>query len=133
MFTDRVVNLTPISAAGVGKVFVTHESPLDSGAPYCIVRFLEIEAFPKTARLLGEPLDVHRVVHHAFAAVVFDDVLELLVRQLFHIYPRLHAFPLRLIPPPPFGRASPPPRLCGPMSASVGLRGLVEGRLAARP
>ncbi len=34
---------------------------------------------------------------------------------------------------PPLGRASPPPQLCGPMSASVGLRGLVEGRLAARP
>ncbi len=40
--------------------------------------------------------------------------------------------PLRL-PPPPFGRASPPPQLCGPMSSSVGLRGLVEGRFAARP
>lgn len=39
----------------------------------------------------------------------------------------------RLILPPPFGRASPPPQLCGPMSASVGLRGRVDGRLAARP
>jgi hypothetical protein len=41
--------------------------------------------------------------------------------------------PLLFILPPPFGRASPPPQLCGPISASVGLRGLVDGRLAARP
>ena len=41
-------------------------------------------------------------------------------------------FPLLLIFPPPFGRASPPPQLCGPMSASVGLRGRCAGRLAAR-
>jgi hypothetical protein len=40
---------------------------------------------------------------------------------------------LRPLIVPPFGRASPPPQLCGPMSASVGLRRRVEGRLAARP
>jgi hypothetical protein len=44
-------------------------------------------------------------------------------------YPR---FLLR-IPALPLGRASPPPQLCGPMSASVGLRGRVEGRFAAPP
>jgi hypothetical protein len=38
-----------------------------------------------------------------------------------------------LIFPAFLGRASPPPQLCGPMSASVGLRGRVDGRLAARP
>ena len=33
-----------------------------------------------------------------------------------------HHLPRRLALPPPFGRASPPPQLCGPMSSSVGLR-----------
>jgi hypothetical protein len=37
-----------------------------------------------------------------------------------------------LLPAPPFGLASPPPQLCGPMSV-VDLRGLVESRFAARP
>jgi hypothetical protein len=42
-------------------------------------------------------------------------------------------FLLRHFPPPAFGRASPPPQLCGPMSASVGLRARLVGMLAARP
>ena len=44
---------------------------------------------------------------------------------------------LRLFPrppaPPPLGRASPPPQLCGPMSASVGFRARLAGIFAARP
>ena len=40
-------------------------------------------------------------------------------------------FPRLLILPPPFGRASPPPQLCGPMPSSVGLRGRADVNLAS--
>jgi hypothetical protein len=43
--------------------------------------------------------------------------------------PYLRHFP----PPPAFGRASPPPQLCGPMSASVGFLARLAGMFAARP
>src|ERR1700722_5380005 len=135
MFANGVVNLAPLRAASVSKIFVTHEATFDGGVPYRIIGLLEIEPPPNTARLISQRLNVHRVARHAFSAIVFNDVFELLIGQVSYNYRSLHTFYPRRLPLilPPLGRASPPPQLWGPMSASVGLRGRVEGRLAARP
>ena len=76
------MDLAPFRATGVSKVLVTHEATFDGGVSYRIIGLLEIETFPNTARLLGQRLNIHGVAQHAVAAIVFDDIFELLIVQV---------------------------------------------------